>query len=197
MLKKPGKSDYFNPGAYRPIALLNTLGKTLKAVMSNQIKHIAETYDLLSDTQYGARTERATETALQQITEKVHAIWGRGGKNVASLLSLDVSKAFDRVSHVRLAHNLRKRRIPDSLVRWVIDFLSERRTEIRVNEFTLLEAPVAVGIPQGSPVSPILYLFYNADLLESCENLRLYMSATGFVDDVNILMYGESTERNC
>jgi hypothetical protein len=50
MLKKPGKSDYSSPSAYRPIALLNTLGKTLEAVISNRIKYIAETYDLLPDT---------------------------------------------------------------------------------------------------------------------------------------------------
>jgi Reverse transcriptase (RNA-dependent DNA polymerase) len=79
----------------------------------------------------------------------------------------------------------------------VTDFLSDRRTEVRVNEFTLPEARVAVGIPQGSPISPILYLFYNADLLENCENIRLRTSAIGFVDDVNILTYGESTEQNC
>jgi Reverse transcriptase (RNA-dependent DNA polymerase) len=56
---------------------------------------------------------------------------------------------------------------------------------------------VSVGIPQGSPISPILYLFYNADLLESCESLRLRTSTTGFIDDVNILTYSESTEQNC
>ena len=74
MLKKPGKSDYINPSAYRPIALLNTLEKVLEAVISNRIKSITKAYDLLLDTQYEARTNRATETALQQITEKIHTI---------------------------------------------------------------------------------------------------------------------------
>jgi hypothetical protein len=50
MLKKPGKSDYTNPLAYRPIALLNTLGKVLEAVISNRIKFITKTHDLLPDT---------------------------------------------------------------------------------------------------------------------------------------------------
>ena len=74
ILKKLGKSDYTNPSAYRPIALLNTLEKVLEAVILNRIKLIAETHDLLLDTQYRARTNRATETALQQINEKIHII---------------------------------------------------------------------------------------------------------------------------
>ena len=66
-----------------------------------------------------------------------------------------------------------------------------------MNDFVLLEAPVSVGIPQESLILSILYLFYNTDLLESCESLRLCTSTTGFVDDVNILIYSESTEHNC
>lgn len=50
MLKKSGKSDYINPSAYKPIALLNTLEKVLEAVISNRIKFIMERYNLLPDT---------------------------------------------------------------------------------------------------------------------------------------------------
>ena len=46
-------------------------------------------------------------------------------------------------------------------------------------------------------MSPILYLFYNAELLEKVENNSLRTSGVGFVDDVNILTYGANTMRNC
>ena len=59
------------------------------------------------------------------------------------------------------------------------------------------ERTANVDIPQSSPLSPILYLFYNADLLEIYNNIRLRTSATEFVDDVNILIYSELTEKNC
>ena len=145
----------------------------------------------------GARRGRSTETALYLLTEKTYTVWAGNKPRVALVLSLDVVSAFDRVSHARLIHNLRKRKIPESLVKWVEDFLKDRQTEIRLADFTLEKSRVDTGIPQGSPISPILYLFYNADLLEICENRTLRISPTGFVDDINLFTYGTTTEGNC
>jgi hypothetical protein len=63
-LRKPGKGDYTNPAAYRPIALLNTLGKALESIIATRLKDLAEKYSLLPDSQYRARSKRSTETAL-------------------------------------------------------------------------------------------------------------------------------------
>ena len=116
---------------------------------------------------------------------------------MASLFSLDGKGAFNYVAYIRLLHNIRKRRVPILLLYWIADFLEERRTILAIGGFTLEERTANVGIPQGSPLSLILYLFYNADLLEICDNIRLRTSATGFVDDDNILIYSELTEENC
>jgi len=44
---------------------------------------------------------------------------------------------------------------------------------------------------------PILFLFYNAELLEICNASKIRTSGIGFMDDVNMLAYGPSTEGNC
>lgn len=111
-LKKPGKEDYTTPKAYRPIALLNTLGKAVESIMARKITYLAEKYNLLPSTHMGARRGRSTESTLELLTEQVHTVWGQGKNKVATLLSIDVSGAFDTVSHPRLLHNLRKRQIP-------------------------------------------------------------------------------------
>ena len=56
---------------------------------------------------------------------------------------------------------------------------------------------VSTGIPQGSPVSPILFLFFNKDLVNFCARSTGKVSGIGFVDDVNILVVGKDTESNC
>ena len=52
---------------------------------------------------------QVTETAFQQITKKVYIIWEKEKKKIVSLLLLNVFKTFNRVSHVQLIHNLKKK----------------------------------------------------------------------------------------
>jgi hypothetical protein len=56
---------------------------------------------------------------------------------------------------------------------------------------------VFIGIPQGFPVSPILFLFYNIKLFNIYTQPGRALSACGFVDDINILIYSSTTEGNC
>lgn len=116
---------------------------------------------------------------------------------MVSLLYLDVAGAFDNVLYERLIHNMRKRRVLSGLLKWVRDFLRERRITLITASYTTDERAINIGIPQRSPLLLILYLFYNADLLELCENDRFRISVTGFIDNVNILTYSTSTEGNC
>jgi Reverse transcriptase (RNA-dependent DNA polymerase) len=117
LLRKPGKSDYSDPSAYRPIALLNTLRKVFKAIITRRIRYAVKAYKLLPKTQIKARKGRLTETALHLLTEKIYTIWAENKSRITSILSLDVADVFDRVLYARLAHNLRKKKISETLVR--------------------------------------------------------------------------------
>ena len=97
--------------------------------------------------------------------------------------------AFDHVSHERLIHNLRIRKIPIRLVNWVNSFLKNKQFTLSFDGKTSALRPVSTNISQGSPVFPILFLFFNAKLVERCEKLGIKASPVKFVDDVNILAY--------
>jgi hypothetical protein len=57
--------------------------------------------------------------------------------------------------------------------------------------------PMHIGIPQGLLLSPILFLFYNANFTNICNPPTLPASGIGFVDIVNALQYSKSMEENC
>jgi hypothetical protein len=116
---------------------------------------------------------------------------------VASVLSLDISGAFDTVNHVRLLDNLRKKQVPLWFVRTIRSFLTDRETTIVVDGEETAPRQLPAGVPQGSPLSPILFLFYNAPLLEALNQLNPQLSAVGFADDINLLTYSKSTAGNC
>jgi ribonuclease HI len=188
VLRKPGKESYKTPKAYRPIALLNTLGKTLESMVANRLAYVVENHAVLPATHLGGRKMLSCELAVHQIVTRVHQAWEE--KKCASVLSLDVSGAFDNVSHDRLLHNLRKRGLGGPWARWIASFLKDRKTYLQLPEYRTEQIDVAVGIPQGSPVSPVLYTFYNADLMDDVA--RLDMEVIGWIDDMNVIAVGRS-----
>ena len=108
VIRKPGKPDYTDPKAYRPIALLSTIGKALESVIARRLSYLVEHYNLLPKNHIGGRRGRSCELAIHLLLEETHNAW-RDGSRVASGLALDVSSAFDNVNHTRLIHDLRKR----------------------------------------------------------------------------------------
>jgi ribonuclease HI len=183
VLRKPNKPNYTKPNAYRPIALENTLGKVLESIVAEHISYLCETFNLLPKHHFGGRPGRSTEDAMLILSESIYRAWKDG--NVFSAILMDVSGAFNNVHHARLVHNMRKRKIPTEITKWVSSFLSDRTTYMRFNGITTNSIPTPTGIPQGSPLSPILYVLYNSDLLDLPKGRK--QLGLGFIDDI---LYG-------
>src|SRR6266480_335715 len=128
-IRKPGKPSYTVAAGYRPIALLNTMGKLLEAVIATEISKITEKHHLLPDTQMGARPSKSTLTALTLATEIVHGTWKKNANLVVTMLNLDLAGAFDKVVHERVLHSLRARKVPEWIVRYIKSFLTEGHTK--------------------------------------------------------------------
>ena len=98
---------------------------------------------------------------------------------MASVLALDVSGAFDRVL---------KERLTWAIYNWVFSFMSDQWITLAFDEQESPAFPVVTGIPQGSSLSPILFLFYNTELLEQCANPHSEMKCLGFVNDITLIV---------
>jgi hypothetical protein len=87
------------------------------AVIARRLSYHVETYHVLPLTHIGRRKHRSSEHALHAVTAKIYEQWNNGkDRQVASLLLLDVSGAFDNVSHKWLLHNLQKQKVDENTV---------------------------------------------------------------------------------
>ena len=93
--------------------------------------------------------------------------WKNG--KVTTALTLDIKGYFDFVNHRRLLAKLRRKKIPLQIVKWVNSFLTDRQAAVCLDGVRGEMKEVENGIPQGSPVSPVVAAFYTSELLEMFE----------------------------
>ncbi|KJZ71567.1 hypothetical protein HIM_09036 [Hirsutella minnesotensis 3608] len=192
-LKKPGKDDYTLAKAWRPISLLSTLGKILEAVVAERISYAVEAHGLLPANHFGARKRRSADQALVLLQERIYKAWRMG--RVLSLVSFDVKGAYNGVCKERLLERMKARGIPSRLVKWVDAFCSERTASVVVNGHTSEQQALAqAGLPQGSPLSPVAFLFFNADLVQ--RRISNNSGSIAFVDDYSAWVTGPTAESN-
>jgi len=193
VLRKPGKPDYSVPGAYRPISLLNTLGKLLEAVIARRLSYLAEKHNLLPKSQFGGRPGRTTEQALLVLSSAIDQAWYK--HKVVTLIAFDLKGAFNGVNKTSLDSSLRARRIPIVARKWIASFMSDRHANIGFDDFrTETELLAHAGLAQGSPLSPVLFAFFNADLVDQPINSR--GGASAFIDDYFRWRVGNLLEEN-
>ncbi len=92
---------------------------------------------------------------------------------------------------------MKKRKVSRLLLEFIKNFLRNRCIMITINDYTTMKCNMNINILQNSLLSLILYLFYNANLLKVCDDIKLRTNFTNFMNDVNILTYEEFIKRNC
>jgi len=177
--------------------LFNTLSKVLKFIIFKHLWNIIKMCNLISNIQMKICKHRSIDMILQLITEKIHIVWSDIRRRVVSLLSLNEKNAFNNVIHSRLLHDMKKRRVFRLLLKFVKNFLRNQRIMIIINDYMMMKRNVNVNISQDFSLSSILYLFYNANLLKACDDIKLRINFINFINNINILTYKKFMKRNC
>ena len=180
VIPKPDKPDYSVAKAHRPISLLETLSKLLEKAVAKRFQHDIVEHELVPSSQFGGRMHSSCLDAALTLIHDVQAAHAAGLKT--AMLLFDVKGFFDYINHARMTAILTQLGFSKSIVEWTKNFLRERKVRLKFNCITAEERVQPVGVPQGSPLSPVLSIIYTSGLLHQMKHWN--NSSLGmYVDD--------------
>ncbi|CAF3301997.1 unnamed protein product [Rotaria sp. Silwood2] len=163
LLLKPNK-DKQQPSSYRPISLLSCLGKLLEKIIKQRLMVILERRNILPEHQAGFRPRKSTLNNIIRLTKYAqNHLHSTGRRRHAAVILFDIKAAFDSVWHDGLIYKLNELRLPQYLTNYLISFLQNRTAAIEIENILSRPFNLNSGTPQGSPLSPLLYIIYTAD----------------------------------
>lgn len=170
--------------SYRPIVLSSVLAKIAEHLIKNRLEWYVERNNILCVSQFGFRKGKSTIDNLGIFVTDIRTAFS--AKNTTLAILLDIQAAYDNVLHSILWQKLQSLNIPELLVNFVLNLISDRTLHLTVDNDGMKESISRVakkGLPQGSVLSPLLYNLYVHDL-ES--NLQPSVSVLQFADDLLI-----------
>jgi ribonuclease HI len=195
VIPKPGKGSYTTASSYRPISLLSCFGKVFEAVAARRLVQAAVRCGALAHTQMGARAQHSAIDALLRVLDPFAHSLSQIARNMKKgstpprpgMLTHDIEGAFNNTHPSLLDDVLRMRTMPTYLRNWVQAFNQDRRLGFGLDGCSEEPQPLRCGLPQGSPVSPVLFLIYANAALERASRAG-NITDTSYVDDVNIVV---------
>ena len=141
----------------------------------------------------GGRKHRSAIDAAALMIHKVQKIWE--DKQIAGALLMDIKGAFDYVSRAKLVQRMKDLSIDNDLIGWTKSFLTDRSVELVIDGYTNSRQRVESGIPQGSPVSPILFLIYISGVFSMIEDQLPYFICLSFINNLGFLTADQSVSK--
>ena len=178
MVPKPGR-DKTKASSYRPISLLSCLGKIYERHICNHLIAILKEKKFINDIQSGFWKGRSTQEHLFRLSQDIFNGFKKRECTVA--IFLDVQAAFDSVWRNGLKAKIKKIGLPSQLENLLFSFLNDRSLKVFLGESQSDEVPLDAGTPQGSCLSPILYLIFVNDAPEVFDLSKV--AASQYADD--------------
>jgi hypothetical protein len=173
--------DKYNFNNYRPISILPCFSKILEKVMTTKLYNYLEHHALLYEHQYGFRPKHSTIHPIIHLLNQIVNENDKSSKDLTLSVFVDLSKAFDTISHEILLKKLENLGIRGIANLWFKSYLTERKQYMVYGENISPIETLTCGIPQGSILGPILFLLYVNDMHNAT-----HMKLVSFADDTTI-----------
>lgn len=189
VLLRKGSKPLNEPSSYRPLCMLDSLGKLLECLMLKRLEERIEDLGGLSPMQYGFRKGRSTVDAISEVCKK--AIRAKENCEFCAIITLDVKNAFNTAKWKVVLQAFRNKGVDNYLYNIVADYLDNRillyETENGIEEYRITS-----GVPQGSILGPFLWnVMYDGLLnLDLPEGVKL----VGYADDIALVANKKTAE---
>ena len=174
---------------FRPISLLSLPSKILETYVLSSLKD--SLIQLYGCNQYGFRPRSSTLLAHIAIHDFITDQMDKKETHGVLLITFDIKKAFDSLSHSSLLLTLARGGLPVPSIEWIQSFLQDRKQYVMVNGVASTSTvDVSSGVPQGSVLAPYLFASHMGSLFPALSSTKIVK----FADDVTLLCpYQQST----
>ena len=191
IFKKGETTDISN---YRPIALLNTIFKLWETILFHKLQEELNLPEIIESAQFGSQKGKGSIDAILSI----NLIKEANSHLPLYTATIDLSKAYNRVNRDKLWKKLKELGVSSGLLQAIQSTYQFHSEIYKIGDDTTSPNYLKKGLRQGSVLSPILFVIYVNDLLNSIQNsqegifaaeVQIHKSLTGlmFVDDLHIL----------
>jgi hypothetical protein len=164
------KGERTDAGNYRPISLTSHITKLLEGIIAQFLLKKLEDKNWFKF-QGGFRKKLSTVATLAYVTERWWLKTDPKQKNVVNAVAMDISKCFDRTWRDGILWKARHNaKIGGNALLWISSFLSERKQRVVYNKSASTWQDVLNGTPQGSSISPLLFLIFINDISDNILN---------------------------
>lgn len=185
VFKKGNVNDCTN---YRPISVLPAISKIFELAIAARLMHYMEVRGYLSNRQHGFRKGHSVTSGIMSVMNYI--IKTIDDNMYAEVNLLDLSKAFDTVSHHILLEKLLYYGIRGNSYKLLESYLSGREQITKWNGSMSEPKTIKYGVPQGSILGPLLFIIYVNDLPFNILGAEVCL----YADDTTLLLRGENIE---
>jgi len=185
---KPGQPipPLWDADSYRGITNGNMLAKLFSVALSMRMSHWAVRTGVLGPEQVAFLPFHGTEEHVFSLLQVTRAR-ARDGLSTYALF-VDFKKAYDMVHQGALWRVLERMGVPSKLVSLLRDWAAKRRTSIKINGVQTQEYPMEKGVPQGDPLSCLLFSLFIESLSRYLKSRPDLIGVSAFAGQIKLLL---------
>ncbi|KAI5747429.1 hypothetical protein M8J77_014440 [Diaphorina citri] len=181
VLLEKGIKDGTNKMAYRPICLINVIGKTMEHLLKGRLLKEIKEKGGIAENQYGFTEGKSTVDAMEEVVKMAEE--ARRKRKICAMVLVDVKNAFNSIPWKGILEEVKKRGISGYLVNILSSYLEDR--ELLVDDLVM---DLSCGVPQGSVIGPLLWNLYYDPMLRM--ELPGGSKLVAYADDVVVITTG-------